>query len=352
MPNKRQSLADISRLLLRPTDTVKMAVSAVERGHAQIALVIDEAGRLLGTVTDGDIRRALLRGQSLDGQVKSVMNSIYKALPESAGEDAALAMMRRESLQQIPVVQGEQCLTGLYLLKDLLHTHKHANQVVIMAGGEGRRLRPLTENCPKPMLKVGEKPLLEIILQNCVDSGFSDFYFSVNYLKHHIIDYFGDGTRWGVSIRYMEEETALGTAGALTLMPEWGGEPVVVLNGDVLTRVDVSSMLRFHSEHFSHATVGIREHSTIVPYGVVSVDEIRVLELKEKPVLSHYVNAGIYLLNSEVIKLIPKRTNFNMPDLLNLAILRNYNVAAFPIHEYWLDVGHPETLQQAYGDWV
>lgn len=352
MPNRRQSLADISQLLLRPFDSLRTAVSAIECGHAQIALVINEDGQLLGTVTDGDIRRALLCGQSLDGHVQSVMNSNYKSLPDSAGEKAALAMMRRESLQQIPILQDQRRLTGLYLLKDLFNVQTHTNSVVIMAGGEGMRLRPLTENCPKPMLKIGNKPLLEIILQSCVDSGFSDFYFSVNYLKRHIIDYFGDGTRWGVSIRYLEEEIALGTSGALTLLPEWVSEPVLVLNGDVLTRVDLSSMLRFHSEHHSYATVGIREHSTIIPYGVVSVDEARVLELKEKPALSHYVNAGIYLLDSEVIKLIPKLTNFNMPDLLNLAILRNYEVVAFPIHEYWLDIGHPETLQQAYGDWA
>ncbi len=352
MPNKLQSLDELSQLLLRPFDTVRMAVSAVERGHAQIALVVDDVGCLLGTVTDGDIRRALLRGQSLDEKVGSVMNAGFKALPDGSSEEAAFLMMRRESLQQIPVVRDGQYLTGLYLLKNLLQTGNHDNPVIVMAGGEGRRLRPLTENCPKPMLRVGDKPLLEIILQNCVDFGFCNFYFSVNYLKQQIIDYFGNGARWGVSIRYLEEDTALGTAGSLTLMPEWGNEAVLVLNGDVLTRVDLSSLLRFHIDHGSKATVGIREHATIVPYGVVSVDEARVIELKEKPVLSHFVNAGVYLLSAEVIELIPKQSYLDMPELLNLAISRNYDVAAFPIHEYWLDVGHPDTLKQAYGDWV
>lgn len=352
MQNKRHSLAEISQLLLRPVDTIGSAVSAVERGHAQIALVINESGQLLGTVTDGDIRRALLRGQSLDGHVESVMNSSYRALPESAGEEAALALMRRDSLQQIPVLQPGQRLAGLYILKDLLQTSKHDNPVVLMAGGEGKRLRPLTENCPKPMLKVGNRPLLEIILQNCVDSGFSDFYISVKYLKQHIIDHFGDGTRWGVSIQYLEEEAPLGTAGALTLLPEMSTGPVLVLNGDILTRTDLSSMLRFHNENSANATMGIREYTTTVPYGVVSVHEARVIGLKEKPVLSHYVSTGIYLLNPEVIELLPKLTYSDMPNLLNLAISKNYDVAAFPIYEYWLDVGHPDTLQQAHGDWL
>lgn len=351
MNDKRQNFKDVSQLLLRPAASVSEAVAAVDRGHAQIALVVNENGRLLGTVTDGDIRRSLLRGQSLDSPVKDVMNRSFRSLPPSASEDAAMTLMRRELLNQIPVVDDQGRIVRLFLLKDLLHSMKLTNSVVIMAGGEGKRLRPLTEDCPKPMLRVGDKPLLEIILQHCIDSGFSEFYLSVNYLKSQIKDYFGDGARWGVNIRVLEESEPLGTAGALGLLPQRPSEPLLVMNGDVLTRVDFSRLLRFHAEHQSAATLCVRDHTTEIPYGVVRTDDVRVLELKEKPVLSHYVNAGIYLLNPEVIDLLPKGRFYDMPELLGQAIQQQHLVTAFPIHEYWLDVGHPETLERALGEW-
>jgi dTDP-glucose pyrophosphorylase/CBS domain-containing protein len=343
---------DISiRLLLLPSNTMTDAIKAIDLGHMQIALVLDEQGKLIGTITDGDIRRAMLRGETLDTPVERIMFRQFRALPIGATEEDALALMRRESLHQIPAIDEKGRVVHVFLLEELIKPKKRANPVVIMAGGEGKRLRSLTQDCPKPMLRVGGKPLLEIILEQCIDEGFQHFYLSVNYLKNQIQDYFGDGARWHVRIDYLEETRPLGTGGALSLLPQKPTEPLLVLNGDVLTRVDYGRLLRFHDENPAAATMCVREHKTQIPYGVVRMDDLHVLTLEEKPVLSHYVNAGIYLLNPELLDLVPQDRFFDMPTLLEKAMQHQHRVNAFPIHEYWLDIGYPETLERAHGVW-
>jgi NDP-sugar pyrophosphorylase family protein len=223
--------------------------------------------------------------------------------------------------------------------------------VVLMAGGKGERLRPLTADCPKPMLAIGGKPMLEIILQQCVEAGFKHFYLSVNYLKQQIIDHFGDGSHWGVEVRYLEEHSPLGTGGALGLLPQIPEHPLLVMNGDVLTRVDFKQLMNFHQEHAAEATMCVREHVTQIPYGVVQLNGTNVAGLEEKPLLSHFVNAGIYVLNPSVLALLEPHKACDMPNLLKRTKERGGQVSAFPIHEYWLDIGHPETLQQAHGEW-
>jgi NDP-sugar pyrophosphorylase family protein len=220
-----------------------------------------------------------------------------------------------------------------------------------MAGGKGERLKHLTSDCPKPMLHVDGTPILEIILEQCIELGFRDFYFSVNYLKEQIKDYFGDGSAWQVNIQYLEEDKPLGTAGALSLLPSMSEHPLLVLNGDVLTRVDYGHLLRFHSEHEAAATLCVQEHTTQIPYGVVRMDNGMVQAIEEKPVLSNYVNAGIYLLEPCLLELVPSDQFFDMPQLIEKAVAHPYRVSAFPIHEYWLDVGLPETLERAHGEW-
>ncbi len=331
--------------------TVRNAVRVIDRGAAQIALVTDENHRLLGTVTDGDIRRALLRGVSLDSPVEQIMHRNFRALPAEASECEALVLMRREKLQQVPALNGDGRVIRLFLLDELVTPKTLPNAVVLMAGGQGKRLRPMTEDCPKPMLRVGGNPLLEIILRQCLDAGFRDFYIAVNYLKNQIKAYFGDGARWGVNIRYLEEDQPLGTAGALSLLPQRPVDPILVMNGDVLTHVDFKCLLCFHAEHQSAATLCVRKHATQIPYGVVRTDDIRVLALEEKPVFSHYINAGIYLLNPDLIDLLPYDCFQDMPQLLEKALQRQHRVTAFPIHEYWLDVGIPEALERANGEW-
>lgn len=345
-------MRDLVDYLVRPDASLRKVIEIIDRGAAQIALVVDDDNKLLGVTTDGDIRRALLRGESLDAPVEKIMFRSFRALPASATEEEALALMRRETLHQIPALDEQSRVVRLFLLEELIKPKKRPNPVVIMAGGEGKRLRPLTQDCPKPMLRVGGKPLLEIILEQCIDAGFQHFYLSVNYLKNQIQDHFGDGARWHVRIDYLEETQPLGTGGALSLLPQKPTEPLLVLNGDVLTRVDYGRLLRFHDEHQAAATLCVREHTTLIPYGVVHMDDMHVLGLEEKPVLSHYVNAGIYLLNPALLDLVPQDRFFDMPTLLEQAMQHQHRVSAFPIHEYWLDVGHPETLERAHGEWV
>ena len=342
---------DIQILQLTKSACLNEAIKVIEVGNVQIAFVVDEHKRLIGTVTDGDIRRALLRGESLDTPVKKIMFRDFCALPVNATEEEALALMRLKTLHQIPVIDEQGHLVRLFLIEELISPKTYPNSVVIMAGGEGKRLRPLTQDCPKPMLRVGGKPLLEIILERCIDAGFQHFYLSVNYLKEQIKDHFDDGAGWNVRIDYLEETQPLGTGGALSLLPQKPTEPLLVLNGDVLSRVDYGRLLRFHDEHQAAVTMCVREHTTQIPYGVVRMDDLHVLTLEEKPVLSHYVNAGIYLLEPVLLDLVPQDCFFDMPTLLEKAMEHQHRVRAFPIHEYWLDVGHPETLERAHGEW-
>ncbi len=333
-----------------PLYTLRQAVEIIDRGAAQIALVTEQ-DRLIGIVTDGDVRRGLLRGESLDAPVTNIMRRDFRSLPAIATSAEALALMQRETLHQIPALDESGKLVHLFLLEDLIKPQRLPNSVVIMAGGEGKRLRPLTHDCPKPMLQVAGKPLLEIILKQCLDTGFEHFYFAVNYLKEQIQSHFQDGSAWGARIQYLEEDKPLGTAGALSLLPQRPDHPFLVLNGDVLTRVDYTHLLRFHADHQSTATLCVREHSTQIPYGVVRMDDVKVVAMEEKPVLTHYVNAGIYILNPDVLDLVPKDAFFDMPQLLETAAQQGKPVNAFPIHEYWLDIGHPETLERAHGEW-
>jgi len=344
----------LANYLVPAASSIRDAVQAIDLGSAQIALVVAADKRLLGTVTDGDVRRALLRGQGLDTPVTDIMNRHFRCLPSGSSAAAALAMMRREAVHQLPVIDAQGRVVDLFILDELLkQPPAWPNTVVIMAGGRGQRLQPLTYDCPKPMLPVGGKPMLQIVLEQCSAAGFTTFYVAVNYLKQQIQDYFGDGSRWKVMIRYLEETQALGTAGALSLLPETPHHPLLVMNGDVLTRVDFTRLLRFHQEQQSAATLCVREYATQIPYGVVRMEDMQVVELQEKPVLNHYVNAGIYVLNPELLELLPQPIHaYDMPQLLDAALTTGRRVTAFPIHEYWLDVGHREALEQANGEWL
>lgn len=340
----------LSEYFVGPKSAITEVVERIDRGAAQIALVVENE-ILIGTVTDGDIRRALLRGDTLESPVEKIMRREYRFLNVGATEEEALKMMRRETLHQIPVIDRQGKVVKLYLLEDLIRAKKHPNAVVIMAGGRGHRLGSLTQSCPKPMLRIAEKPILEIILQQCIDAGFHNFYLSVNYLKEQIKDYFQDGRSWGISIQYLEEKIPLGTAGCLSLLNQKFADPLLIMNGDLLTQLNHSQLLKFHSEQLAMATVCVREYITKIPYGVVNIDDLQVLAMDEKPVLMHHVNAGISLINPDLIALVPKNTFFDMPQLIQLAIQRGKKICAFPIHEYWLDIGHPETLERAQYEW-
>lgn len=323
----------------------------IECGAAQIALVVDDQQRLLGTLTDGDIRRGLLHGETLDAPAERLMNRQFRFV--SSGEDqvAVLEIMRREVLRQIPMLDEQGRVMKLLLLQELLVPAQLPNAVVIMAGGKGARLRPHTEHCPKPMLPVDGKPMLEILLEQCIASGFRQFYLSVNYLKDQIIDHFQNGKRWGVSIDYLVEDEPLGTAGSLQLLPGSVEEPFLVMNGDVLTRLNTSKLLRFHVEHEAAATLCVREHITTVPFGVVQTQGVELAGFVEKPSYRQLVNAGVYLIDPKLLPLLPPHQATDMPTLLQSAQQAGQRVAVCPIHEYWLDVGKEEMLMKARYDW-
>jgi dTDP-glucose pyrophosphorylase len=344
-------MSDFSALVIRPVASIRDAIRVIDHGAQQVALVTDEGGALQGTVTDGDIRRGLLRGESMDAPVERVMRRDFRALPEGASAEDAMALMRRELLHQVPVLDAGGRVVRLITLEDLLQPQPRSNWVVLMAGGQGQRLRPLTDSVPKPMLTVGGRPILELMLERCSEAGFGKFFVSVNYLKDRIVEHFGDGSRWGVDVTYLSEERPLGTAGSLGLLKESPSEPIIVMNGDVLSRVDLAGLLRFHQEHLAAVTVCVREYETRIPFGVVESDGVFMTTYSEKPIMTHHVSAGIYVLAPEVLALVKAGEPMDMPQLLQLAQSRGHRIAVFPIHEYWLDIGNAASLETANGDW-
>lgn len=343
---------DFNQILINPALSALEAMRAINRGSVQIGLVTNEEKCLIGTLTDGDIRRGLLSGKSLETPVKELMNRDFKFLRLGVDRGSALELMRRDALLQLPVLDECGRVVELLLLSDLVAPSKKSNSVVIMAGGRGKRLLPLTEDCPKPMLTIAGKPMLEILLEQCIASGFSNFYFSVNYLKEQIIEYFQDGEKWGVSINYLIEDSPLGTAGSLQLLPSSIQYPVLVLNGDVLTRLNPSQLLQYHDEHKASATMCVREYTTSIPFGVVEAAGVEFLGLLEKPSYTHLVNAGVYVIDPSLLSLIPTNKAVDMPNFLQVVKDAGHMVAVCPVHEYWIDVGRPETLRQADQDWL
>jgi dTDP-glucose pyrophosphorylase len=339
-------------ILVKPETPIREAIHVLDKSAKQILLVVDGESRLLGTVTDGDIRRGILKGITLEEATARIMSSTPTVAHTHEDRQAILATMRKKKLHHIPVVNEQHQVVGLEFLEELIQPNIKENWVVLMAGGLGSRLRPLTDDCPKPMLKVGNKPLLETILENFIEYGFRHFYISVNYMADKVKDYFGDGSRWGVEIRYLQEDQRLGTAGALSLLPEPPRAPLLVMNGDVLTKVNFRQLLDFHTAHASTATMCVREYDFQVPYGVVRIDKHRITGIDEKPVQRFFVNAGIYVLAPEALNAIPAGQFYDMPSLFESLIARNEETVVFPIREYWLDIGQMADYDRANGEFM
>ena len=333
--------------LVLPHTSIQNAIQAIDRGAVQIVLVVDKQGKLLGTVTDGDIRRGILKGISMDAPVKRIMQCSPLTASVDDSREKILALMKNHLVHQIPIVNERQHVVGIEIVDHHLQTKKRDNFVVLMAGGLGVRLRPLTDATPKPLLKVGNKPILENILQNFVNHGFYRFFISVNYKDQMVKQYFGKGAKWNVDIRYLDENKKLGTAGALGLLPKNPIDPIVVMNGDLLTSVNFQHLLNFHSEHKAIATMCIREYDFQVPYGVVALKNQTIARVDEKPVQRFFVNAGIYVLDPSVLKFIPPKISFDMPQLFDKLIEKELNTVGFPIREYWLDIGRIDDLDRA-----
>lgn len=336
------------KALVNSDATLEQAIEVLDKAALRIALVVDANDTLLGTLTDGDVRRALLKHLSLDTQVNQVMNATPKTAEQSWTESRILAIMEQHELLQLPLVDSEKRVVGLANLHDILNKHRHDNPVFLMAGGFGTRLRPLTNNCPKPMLKVGDKPILEQILLNFVEAGFHRFYISTHYMPEVIRDYFGDGEKWGISIQYVHEDEPLGTGGALGLLPhDEINQPLFMMNGDLLTSLNLHSFLEFHETHNGVATMCVREYEHQVPYGVITSEGAQIKSMIEKPVHRFFVNAGIYLLDPALVKSVEPGTRIDMPTLLEREIDRGKAVNMFPIHEYWLDIGRMDDFNKA-----
>lgn len=334
-------------IVIRPSDSVQRAIQTIDRSTAQIALVVDSRDKLLGTVTDGDVRRGILKGISLEEKVERVMRKTPIVLSPGGNRKDIEAVLRQKMIRQLPIVDADGKVLGVDLIEGVLQSGKQNYWAVLMAGGLGSRLYPITKNVPKPLIEVGEKPILETILENFMEYGFSKFYFTVWYKDHMIKDYFGDGSRWNVSIKYITEEERLGTAGSLGLLPEKPPESFFVMNADLLTKINFDQFLHFHHESRVAGTMCVREYDFQVPYGVVNLNQKYIKSIDEKPVHRFFVNAGIYMLEPGVLNFIPRKKYLDMPQLFEKLIDRKKRTAAFPIREYWIDVGRMADLERA-----
>jgi dTDP-glucose pyrophosphorylase len=339
------------KALIKPMCSIREAIEAIDANSLQIVLVVNEKKHLLGTVTDGDIRRGILKGISLDESVQMVMNRTPMITGVNETRQSMLSIMKSRGIRQIPVVDHEGCVEGIEILDEMIQGCKRDNSVIIMAGGLGSRLRPLTDDCPKSLLRIGAKPILEIILANFIEYGFRKFYLAVNYKHEMIEEYFGDGSKLGVEIDYLREDKKLGTVGALGLLNQKFSQPILVMNGDLLTNINFEHLLNYHMEHNADATICVRDYHFQIPYGVVKIEKDRLVGIEEKPSHHFFVNAGVYVFKPEVLEFIPKNQVFDMPQLFERLLELKKETVVFPIREYWLDVGHIDDFERANGEY-
>ncbi len=338
------------KLIISPEATLKQALKAINDGTAQIAIVADQNYKLLGTVSDGDIRRALLVDISLDSKVTDIMNSKPKSAMFGASKEQLQQIYKEHKVRQIPLTTEQGILKGVEFFDDLLLEPSVLlhNRVLLLVGGKGERLGELTKNFPKPLLDIGGKPLLETSIENFKKQGFHNFLLSVNFKSDIIKNFLGDGSRYQVNINYIDESEALGTAGCLKLIDQELTEPIVIMNGDILTNINFSSILDFHNDMGAIATMCVKEYIQDIPYGVVSTTKNILEGLSEKPKFSYFINAGIYILSPEALKYLPQKVEYFDMTSLFLSIKEHSNkVFTYPINDYWLDIGRLSDLERA-----
>ncbi|MFD1093959.1 nucleotidyltransferase family protein [Providencia vermicola] len=338
-------------ILLPSSATILDALEVINREGLRIALVADENHGLIGVVADGDIRRGLLSNLALTDCVTKVMNTNPITAEIDASKEELAELMRTKEILSIPLLQNGK-IVGLEILQNALSKPKYQNPVFIMAGGFGTRLKPLTNSCPKPMLKIGNKPMLETIIRHFIKAGFSNFYISTHYMPEVIQNYFGDGEKLGIKIQYVYEDKPLGTGGALGLLPENLPQdlPLIMINGDILTTIDYHKLLKFHNDNQADATMCVREYSYQIPYGVVNSEGHKITSMVEKPNYQYHVNAGIYVVSPQVIKSVVKNNYIDMPTLLSQHIENKKKILMYPIYEYWLDIGRLDDFNKAQID--
>ncbi|MCO5141934.1 MAG: nucleotidyltransferase family protein [Oligoflexia bacterium] len=332
--------------------TLTEAIEALGTSPIKLLLITNDRNQLVGTVTDGDIRRGLLNGIKPHQAVADIMNMSPIVAKENEDPSNYLKLLKKKNptlIPAIPVVNDKQELVDILLIERNTD-HLRENPVLILAGGLGSRLGDLTKQTPKPLIPIGETPIIEMIIQNLVKFGFRKFFISLNYLGEQIKNSLGHGQKWNCEIQYLEEKIKLGTAGPLSLLEGLVHKPILVINGDIITKVDFDSLLEFHNSHKDAATMCVKEYDMQVPFGVVQLKDSKVINIDEKPVHSFFVNAGINVFDPHVISLVPKNVCFDMPQLFDKLLQSNKGVRAFPMMEYWIDVGRQSDLQKAKSD--
>ncbi|UWZ97346.1 nucleotidyltransferase family protein [Vibrio splendidus] len=339
------------KTIVKPEATIVDALRVIDSEALRIALVVNDEQHLLGVVTDGDIRRGILNSLPLDTPIVEIMNCSPTTASINTAKEQLVKLMESKSILAVPLLEDNK-VVGLETLHHLFEEKTYQNPVFIMAGGFGTRLRPLTDNCPKPMLKIGNKPILETVIRSFIKAGFENFYISTHYMPEQIQNHFGDGSELGVNINYVYEEAPLGTGGALGLLPSDLPQdlPLIMMNGDVLTKVDFERLLDFHNENEADATMCVREYDYQIPYGVINGEGNKITSMVEKPIQRFFVNAGIYVVSSTVIQSVPKNHHIDMPTLLEQHMNERDNILMFPIHEYWLDIGRMDDFNRAQAD--
>jgi dTDP-glucose pyrophosphorylase len=338
-------------VLIKPSNTLRDALKIIDTEALRIALVVDEQDSLLGVVTDGDIRRGILENLPLTAEISNVMNTTPLTAEMGTSREQLIAIMEEKSILSMPLLDKGK-VVGLETLHGALTPPTHENPVFLMAGGFGTRLRPLTDTCPKPMLNIGDKPILETVINSFIKAGFINFYISTHYLPEVIKAHFGDGSKLGINIHYVHEDTPLGTGGALGLLPKDlpADLPIIMMNGDILTKVDFKRLLDFHSENQADATMCVREYDYQIPYGVINGKGKKITSMVEKPVQRFFVNAGIYVVSPRVVQSVPENVHIDMPTLLEQHMHERDQILMFPIHEYWLDIGQMDDFNRAQSD--
>lgn len=336
----------LRKILLTQDDTMDLAIKVLKNPY-EIVLITDKNDELIGTVTDGDIRRALLKHFTNDKKLSFIMNKNPITCKQNTPKAKINACLEKNNIKQIPIIDKDNKVIDIFVSSLLESRRIYQNSVFLMAGGFGKRLQPLTNNTPKPMLKLGEKAILEIIIDSFISQGFQKFYISTHFEAEQITDYFGDGSRLGVTIKYVHEEKPLGTAGALGLLPKDLELPIVMMNGDLITKVDFSKIINFHNEDSAQITMCTRKFDFQVPYGVIKLEGSRVRKIEEKPTQSFFVNAGVYIINPKVFADMNGYSYIDMPNLIEENIKLGKNVTTFPMHEYWLDIGKIDNYKKA-----
>ncbi len=341
-------MTNYKKVLLKPTATIKEALELINKGAIHIAIIVDEDEKLLGTLSDGDIRRGLLNNLSLNDSIESIIfkNPTVCNIKDTKEEILEIAVEKK--IYQIPIIDNNSKIVGIEEVDELLKPKTKTNKVILMVGGLGTRLRPLTDHIPKPMLKVGNKPILETIILSFKKYGFTNIVFCVSYKSEIIKEYFKDGSEFGVDIEYIHENKRMGTAGALSLIRESLTESFFVMNGDLLTNINFEHMMDYHLSNNSIATMGVREYDFQVPYGVVNIEgKNTILSIDEKPVHKFFVSGGVYALDDKALDFIPDDEFYDMPTLFEKVIEEKLKSISFPIHEYWLDIGRIEEFEKA-----